>query len=73
MFQKPPMPSQAELAAMTDADLDTKLKAARAALQEAKQLAKDSSEQEEVFAVFEAELNRRSKNALKHEADLDDN
>ena len=72
MFNKPPMPTQADLAAMTDADLDTKLKAARAALQEAKQLAKDSSEQEKVFSALEGEQKRRSESALKREAGIDE-
>lgn len=72
MFNKPPMPTQAELAAMTGADLDTKLKAARAALQEAKQLAKDSDEQEKVFSAFEGEQKRRQESALKREAGIDE-
>ncbi len=60
------------MSALTDADLATKLKAARAALQEAKQLAKDSTEQEKVFSAFEDEQKRRSKNALKREAGIDE-
>ncbi|MFS8120697.1 MAG: hypothetical protein ACMG55_19745 [Microcoleus sp.] len=72
MFNKPSMPSKQELSALTDADLATKLKAARAALQEAKQLAKDSTEQEKVFSAFEDEQKRRSKNALKREAGIDE-
>ena len=65
------MPTKQELAAMTDEDLAEKLKTARAALQEAKQLAQDASEAEKVFAAFEAEQNRRSKSALKLEAEDD--
>ena len=71
MFHKPPMPTQEELAAMTNEDLDKKLKAARKALQEAEQMARDASEQEKVFAAFEAEQNRRHQNALKREAGVD--
>jgi hypothetical protein len=72
MFHKPPMPTGEELAAMTDEDLDKRLKAARAALQEANQLAKDASEHEKVFAAFEAEQNRRFKNQIKREAGVDE-
>ena len=72
MFNKPPMPDKEALAAMTDEVLATKLKAARAALQEAKQLAKDSGEQEKVFSAFEAEQKRRSNSALKREAGIEE-
>jgi len=72
MFHKPPMPTHQELAAMTNEDLNKKMLKARAALQEAKQMARDASEQEKVFAAFEAEQNRRSKNALKREAGVDE-
>ncbi len=72
MFHKPPMPTEEELAAMTDEDLAQQLKTARKALQEAKQLAKDATGQEKVFSAFEAEQNRRSKNALKREANIDE-
>ncbi len=72
MFHRPPMPTEEELAAMTDEDLAQQLKTARKALQEAHQLAKDATEQEKVFSAFEAEQNRRSKNALKREANIDE-
>jgi hypothetical protein len=72
MFHKPPMPTSEELAAMTNEDLDKKLKQARAALQEANQLARDASEQEKVFSAFEAEQNRRFKNQIKREAGVDE-
>lgn len=49
MFKKVPMPTKKELAAMSDEDLETKMIAARAAMQEAKQLAKQSNEQERVL------------------------
>ena len=70
MFHNPPMPTEEELAAITDEDLAQQLKTARKALQEAHQLAKDASEQGKVFAAFETEQNRRSKNALKREANI---
>jgi chaperonin cofactor prefoldin len=69
MFQKPPMPTREELAAMSKVDLEARLKEARAALQEAKQLAQDATEQEKVFSVYEAEQKRRSKSALKRESE----
>lgn len=72
MFHKPPMPTREELAAMTNEDLGKKMKAARAALQEAKQMARDATEQEKVFSAYEEEQNRRSKNALKREAGVDE-
>jgi hypothetical protein len=72
MFHKPPMPTREELAAMTNEDLDKKLKAARAALQEAEQLAKDSTGQDKVFSAYEAEQNRRFKNQIKREAGVDE-
>jgi len=67
MLKKLPMPTKKELAAMTDEDLDQKLQAARAAFQEAKQLARNSGEQERVFTAFEKEQKQRSKSALKVE------
>lgn len=66
------MPTREELAAMTDEDLAKKLKEARAALQEANQLAKDATEHEKVFSAFEAEQNRRFKNQIKREAGVDE-
>jgi hypothetical protein len=72
MFYQPPMPTEEELAAMTDEDLDKRLKAARAALQEAEQLAQDSTEQDKVFSAYEAEQNRRFKNQIKREAGVDE-
>lgn len=72
MFHKPPMPTREELAAMSNEDLEKRLKQARAALQEAEQLAKDSTEQDKVFSAFEKEQKRRTKTALKQEADAGD-
>lgn len=69
MFKKIPMPTKKELAAMSDEDLDQNMTAARAALQEAKQLAKQSTEQERVFGAFEKEQKRRAKSALQIEAE----
>ena len=59
------MPTKKELAAMSDEDLETKMIAARAAMQEAKQLAKQSNEQERVFTAFEREQKQRAKSAQK--------
>ena len=69
MFKKIPMPTKKELAAMTKEDLEKRMTAARAALQEAKQLAKDASEQERVFSAYEKEQKRRSKSALELEVE----
>ena len=71
MLKKLPMPTKKELAAMTDEDLDQKLQAARAVFQEAKQLARNSGEQERVFTAFEKEQKQRSKSALKVELETD--
>jgi hypothetical protein len=67
MLKKLPMPTRKELAAMTDEDLDLKLQAARAAMQEAQQLARNSGEQEHVFRAYEKEQKHRQKSALKVE------
>ncbi len=69
MLKKLPMPTRKELAAMTDEDLDQKLQAARAAMQEAKQLARNSGEQERVFTAYEKEQKHRAKSALQVEAE----
>jgi len=69
VIKKLPMPSKKELAAMTDEDLDQKLQIARAAYQEAKQLARNSGEQARVFTAFEREQKQRAKIALKLEAE----
>jgi len=69
VFKKLPMPTKKELAAMSDEDLEQKMHAARAALQEAKQLAKQSTEQERVFGAFEKEQKRRAKSALELEVE----
>ena len=69
MFKKIPMPTKKELAAMSDEDLDQKMNAARAVMQEAKQLAKQSTEQERVFGAFEKEQKHRAKSALQVEVE----
>ena len=61
------MPTKKELAAMTYEDLDQKLQAARAIMQESKQLARDATEQERVFGAYEKEQKRRTKSALQLE------
>lgn len=72
MFNIPPMPTREELAAMTDDDLEKRLKDARKALNEAKQLARDSREQEKVFAAYQTERDRRTKRTLQREAGAGD-
>jgi hypothetical protein len=68
MFKKLPMPTKKQLAAMTDAQIDENIQHARQALQEAKQLARQSTEQERVFTAYEKEQKRRTKTALEEEA-----
>lgn len=69
MFKKIPMPTKKELSAMSDEVLEQNMHAARAALQEAKQLAKQSTEQERVFGAFEKEQKHRAKSALQAEVE----
>lgn len=69
MFKKLPMPTKKQLAAMTDEEIDANLQIARAAMQEAKQLARQSTEQERVFTAYEKEQKRRAKSALQEEAE----
>ena len=69
MFKKLPMPTKKQLAAMTDEEIESNLQAARATMQEAKQLARQSNEQERVFGAYEKEQKRRAKNALEVEAE----
>jgi hypothetical protein len=71
MNRKLPMPSKKELAAMTDEDLDKKVQAARAIMQEAKQLARDATEQTHVFTAYEKEQKHRTKSALQVEAEVE--
>ena len=71
MNKKIPMPTKKELAALTDEDLDQKVQAARVALQEATQLARDSTEQKHVFTAFEKEQKQRAKSSLVVEADVE--
>jgi len=66
-MRKLPMPTKKDVAAMTDEDLDQKLQAARAVMQEAKQLGRDATEQERVFGAYEKEQKRRAKSALQPE------
>ena len=73
MIRKLPMPTRKELAAMTDEDLEQKLQAARAVMQQAKQLARSSGEQERVFTAFEKEQKQRAKSALVVELEDDEN
>ena len=73
MIRKLPMPTRKELAAMTDEDLEQKLQAARAVMQQAKQLARSSGEQERVFTAFEKEQKQRAKSALVVELENDEN
>ena len=73
MIRKLPMPTRKELAAMTDEDLEQKLQAARAVMQQAKQLARSSGEQERVFTAFEKEQKHRAKSALVVELENDEN
>ena len=70
MFKKLPMPTKKQLAAMTDEQIDQNMLLARQALQEAKQLARQSTEQERVFSAYEHEQKRRAKTALEKEADV---
>ncbi len=72
MFNIPPMPTREELTAMTDADLEKRLKDARKALNEAEQLAKNSREQESIFAAYQEERDRRTKGTLQREAEAGD-
>ena len=69
MFKKLPMPTKKQLATMTDEAIEEKIKIARLALQEAKQLARQSTEQERVFTAYEKEQKRRAKSALEAEAE----
>jgi len=73
MIRKLPMPTRKELTAMTDEDLEQKLQAARAVMQQAKQLARSSGEQERVFTAFEKEQKQRAKSALVVELEDDEN
>ena len=73
MIRKLPMPTRKELTAMTDEDLEQKLQAARAVMQQAKQLARSSGEQERVFTAFEKEQKHRAKSALVVELEDDEN
>lgn len=67
MLKKMPMPTKKQLAAMTDEQIETNLQAARASMQEAKQLARQSNEQERVFTAYEKEQKQRAKSALQTE------
>jgi hypothetical protein len=73
MAKKLPMPSRKELTAMTDEDLEKRLQLARAAMQEAQQLARNSNEQEHVFTAYEKEQKRRTKSALQVELESGEN
>ena len=73
MIRKLPMPTRKELTAMTDEDLEQKLQAARAVMQQAKQLARSSGEQERVFTAYEKEQKQRTKSALVVELEDDEN
>ena len=68
MFKKLPMPTKKQLAAMTDEEIEKNIGQARLAFQEAKQLARDATEQEHVFGAYEKEQKRRAKTALEVEA-----
>ena len=68
VFKKLPMPTKKQLAAMTDEQIEQNMLLARQALQEAKQLARQSTEQERVFTAYEKEQKRRAKSALEEEA-----
>ena len=68
MLKKMPMPTKKQLAAMTDEEIEANLQAARAVMQEAKQLARQSNEQERVFTAYEKEQKQRAKSALEVEA-----
>jgi hypothetical protein len=68
VFKKLPMPTKKQLAAMTDEEIEKNIGEARLALQEAKQLARDATEQERVFGAYEKEQKRRAKTALEIEA-----
>jgi hypothetical protein len=68
MFKKLPMPTKKQLAAMTDQQIEENIAVARLAFQEAKQLARQSTEQERVFGAYEKEQKRRAKTALEVEA-----
>ena len=68
MLKKMPMPTKKQLAAMTDEQIEENIQIARLALQEAKQLARQSTEQERVFGAYEKEQKRRTKTALEVEA-----
>ena len=71
MNRKLPMPTKKQLATMTDEDLDQKVQEARAIMQQAKQLARDSTEQVHVFTAYEKEQKHRAKSALKVEAGVE--
>ena len=67
MLKKMPMPTKKQLSAMTDEEIEANLQAARASMQEAKQLARQSNEQERVFTAYEKEQKQRAKSALQTE------